>query len=116
MTDSANPTESDPGPPSYDDINTPMVLMVGVISSLLTLITIWSVQGLFYQWKKSELSDRAEELARNNIVMPAVVTINKQKKLLDGGDGVKSIDIAMKEVIATYSKPEAQPGSTPAAE
>lgn len=110
MTDSA--TQPEPAP-SYDDINTPLVLMVGVIAAIVTLITILFVQGLFYHWKKSELRVRANEVVN----MPSVVEINRQKKVLEGGDGVASIDVAMKEVIAAFGTPTTvNPTDQPAAQ
>lgn len=101
MTDSTPRNDTELAPPSYDDINTPMVLMVGVIAALVTLITIMFVQGLYYQWEKSQLRARAKEL----VEMPAVKEINRQKSVLTGGDGVASIDVAMKEVIEKFGKP-----------
>lgn len=101
MTDTANSTQPADARPSYDDVNTPLVVFVGVIASLATITVILFVQGLFYHWKKSELRVRADEVEH----MPSVVEINQQKKLLEGGDGIASIDVAMKEVIATFGSP-----------
>ena len=41
--------------PSYDDVNTPVIVLVGAISALVTLLTIMFVQGLCYHWQNSFL-------------------------------------------------------------
>ena len=86
--------------PSYDDINTPVIVLVGVISALVTYITIALVQGMCYHWQNSKIQSRSTEV----VEMPAVLYINEQKKALAGGDGVVSIDDAMKKVIDEYGK------------
>ena len=86
--------------PSYDDINTPVIVLVGAISAIVTLITIMFVQGLCYHWQNSYLTRRSKEVEN----MPAVVEINKQKEVLEGGDGIVPIEDAMKKVVATYGK------------
>ena len=84
--------------PSYDDINTPVIVLVGAISALVTLITIMFVQGLCYHWQNSYLKKRSA--APEN--MPAVVNVQKQKELLTGVNGLVSIEDAKQKVIATY--------------
>ena len=84
--------------PSYDDINTPVVVLVGAISAIVTLLTIMFVQGLCYQWQNAYLKDRTA--AAEN--MPAVKEVVRQKKMLAGGEGLVSIEDAMKKVVTTY--------------
>ena len=84
--------------PSYDDINTPVIILVGAISAVVTLITIMFVQGLCYQWQNSYLKDRTA--AAEN--MPAVKEVVRQKEMLAGGNGLVSIEDAMKKVVTTY--------------
>lgn len=86
--------------PRYDDINTPVIVLVGAISAIVTLITIMFVQGLCYHWQNSFLRQRSNEVEN----MPAVVEINKQKELLNGSDGLVSIEDAMKKVVSNYGK------------
>ena len=86
--------------PSYDDINTPVILLVGVISAVVTLITVFFVQGLCYHWQNSFLTQREVE----PINMPAYKQIQDQKALLTGGDQIVPIDAAMQKVIAKYGK------------
>ena len=86
--------------PRYDDINTPVVLLVGAISALVTLLTIMFVQGLCYNWQNSFLRKRSVKSEN----MPAVIQINEQKAVLAGGENIVPIDEAMKKVVTSYSK------------
>lgn len=99
MTDSHS-AHSDEAPPSYDDINTPVIVLVGAISAIVTLITIMFVQGLSYHWQNSHIL--GDKTAREN--MPAVIEIEKQKQLLVGSEGLVPIEDAMKKVAAKYGK------------
>ena len=105
MTDATHTAEHDhdvshSDTPSYDDINTPVIVLVGAISAIVTLITIMFVQGLCYHWQNSFLRMRSDEVEN----MPAVVEITKQKEVLAGGEGIVPIDEAIKKVVATYGK------------
>ena len=101
MTDIATThTSNDYEPPSYDDVNTPVIVLVGVISALVTLLTIMFVQGLSYHWQNSYLRMRSAKPEN----MPAVIEINRQKEMLAGGEKVISIDEAMRKVVTTYGK------------
>lgn len=104
MTESATSTDHGHEVPSYDDINTPVILLVGVISALVTLLTIMFVQGLCYHWQNNYLEKRTNEVEN----LPAVVQINQQKEALAGNDKIVSIDDAMKKVVATYGKPSSE--------
>lgn len=85
--------------PRYDDINTPVVLLVGAISAVITLITIFLVQGLCYHWQN-------EFLTRNQVgptSMPAVQKIEEQKSsLMDSEKRALTIDAAMSAVVAEH--------------
>lgn len=83
--------------PSYDDINTPVVVMVGVISALLTLLSMMFFQGLYYHW--DEKFGRQSGAA--NVQSDPIAA---QKIILEGSDGVKSIDESIKSVISKYGK------------
>jgi len=56
------------------------------------------VQGLCYHWQNSYLKERSAKAES----MPAVKEIARQKELLAGGDGLVSIDDAMKKVVTAY--------------
>jgi hypothetical protein len=87
--------------PEYDDINTSAIVLAGVISAIVTLITIFFVQGVAYQWQNSVLRQRDQDGPTS---MPAVEQIESQKNLLAGGEGTLSIDEAMKKVVEQYKK------------
>lgn len=93
-------TESPYEPPSYDDVNTPVVILVGLISALVTLLTIMFVQGMCYHWQNSYLTQRSSSAVN----MPANQQILSQKAALEGGDGVVPIEEAMQKVVAKYGK------------
>ncbi len=84
--------------PSYDDINTPVIVLVGAISALATLLTIMFVQGLCYHWQNSQVERRLKDVEN----MPAVVQVQEQKDELTAA--TVSIDDAMKKVVSTYGK------------
>ena len=98
MTESTN--EHGHETPSYDDVNTPVIVLVGAISALVTLLTIMFVQGLCYHWQNSFLRKRSMEVEH----MPAVVEIDRQKDMLNGGNGTIAIEDAMKKVVSNYDK------------
>ena len=89
-------------PPAYDDINTSAVILTGVIAALVTLMTIYFVQGVANRWQNSVLDQRGVEAGPTS--MPAYQQIQEQKDRLAGVDGSKSIDEAMKTVISKYGK------------
>ena len=89
-------------PPAYDDINTSAVILTGVIAAVVTLMTIYFVQGVAGRWQNSVLDQRS--LDGGPTSMPAYQQIQDQKDLLAGGNGTKSIDEAMEVVITKYGK------------
>jgi hypothetical protein len=86
--------------PSYEDINVPVIILVGVISAIATFLTIAFVQGMCYHWQSYKINARSSEVVN----MPASIVIEEQKSLLKGGDGIIPIDDAMNKVIAEYGK------------
>lgn len=90
--------------PSYDDINTPAIIIVGLISALFTFLIIAFVQGLYYQWNNSYVRERSTDYVNK----PVLKVINKQKSMLEGSeeDGTISIDQAMEKVLAKYGSEE----------
>lgn len=86
---------------SYDDINVPVILMVGAISAILTIATIFFVQGLYYQWKNSYVRERSYDYVNE----PVREIVESQKALLSGeAEGIKSIDDSITEVIEKFGK------------
>ena len=90
-------------PPSYDDINTSAVVLTGAIAALVTLMTIYFVQGVAYRWQNSVLQQRSEE-NQGPVSVTSYDQIQAQQALLAGGEGTTSIDEAMKAVVQKYGK------------
>lgn len=86
--------------PSYDDVNTSVILFVGVISAVVTLLIIFFVQGLTYHWQ----NQFGAMQARESQAMQADQQVEMQREELAGGEGTISIDAATQKVIAQYSK------------
>lgn len=87
--------------PSYDDLNTPVILLVGVISAIVTFLTIAFVQGLCYKWQGSFIRERITDYPNT----PVIELIEGQKKMLTGDlPGTISIEDSMKKVIAEYGQ------------
>ena len=94
-------TESTQSGASYDDINVPVVVMVGIISAIVTVVMIFFVQGLSYQWKNSYIMERSWDYVNE----PVREQVESQKALLSGEqEGIKSIDDTMNEVIEKFGK------------
>ena len=86
---------------SYDDINVPVILMVGAISVILTIATIFFVQGLYYQWKNSYVRERSYDYVNESVRE----VVDGQKALLNGElEGTKSIGDSITEVIEKFGK------------
>ena len=86
---------------SYDDINVPVILMVGVISTVVTICTIFFVQGLCYHWHNSFIRERSLEYVNE----PVRAVVESQKAMLTGEtEGVKSIDDTITEVVEKFGK------------
>ncbi len=82
--------------PSYDDVNTPVIVLVGAISALVTLLTIMFVQGLCYHWQNSFLIRNASGVE----AMPSAVQIQEQKE--DLFKAPVPINLAMEEIVSKY--------------
>jgi len=96
--------------PSYDDLNTPVILLVGVISAIVTFLTIAFVQGLCYKWQGSFIRDRITDYPNT----PVNELIEGQKKMLTGDlPGTISIEDSMNKVIAEYGHKSADSPDKP---
>jgi len=81
--------------PSYDDINTPVVVMVGVISAILTLLAMMFVQGLYYHW---------EDRFTSTPVVNSVASDPKESQKQALTSGAVTLDEAIKKIVVNYSK------------
>ena len=61
--------------PRYDDINTGVIFLIGVITTIVTIITIAFVQGLTYHWE----SKLQEETSYEVVDTPAKAEVDSQK-------------------------------------
>ena len=87
---------------NYDDINTPVIVMVGVISIIVTVCTIFFVQGLTSHWQNGFIRERSYDFVNE----PVRAIVVEQKKLLEGdsGKGIKPVEETIKDVISKYGK------------
>jgi hypothetical protein len=99
-----------PNRPQYDDVNTGVILMVGLISAIVTFLIIGFVQGLAYRWEAYFNQSRVE------IVNQTVkAEVDAQKAILNstnGADGQPisgriTIEEAMKRAYEKFKQPSA---------
>jgi hypothetical protein len=91
-----------PARPSYDDINVGVVILIGVISTAVTLATIWFVEGIYYHWHNGLVRER-----NFDVTNPIQADIIHKKKLVLDGDterGITSIESVMPTVIQRFEK------------
>lgn len=101
-------TEQASSRPQYDDVNTGVILMVGLISAIVTFLIIGFVQGLAYRWEAYFNQSRVE------IVNQTVkAEVEAQKAILNstnGSDGQPlagriTIEEAMKRTYEKFKQP-----------
>lgn len=97
---SINSDEKPQEGPRYDDINVPVVVMWGVISALITLITILFVSGVYNVCSQAWIDAREGQYVN----LPAREQVEEQKSVLSGGEGVVPIAEAKKLVLEKYKK------------
>ena len=87
--------------PSYDDVNTPVVLMIGFASIMFTILTIALVQGIYNHWKTAVV----DEVRNSQVDGRRQAMIDAQVEQLNANDkGRISIDEAMEKTLKDYSK------------
>lgn len=86
--------------PSYDDVNTPVVILIGVISMVVTFLTIWFVEGIYYQWQNKLVTERNYDVS--NPIQADI--INGQKAILEGDDekGIVALDSVVGDIVSRY--------------
>lgn len=89
-----------PQRPSYDDVNVPVVFLVGVISMILTFVTIWFVEGVFYQWKNTVVNEVSYE--KINTIQTQAIDDQKAKLAGDAEKGITSFDSVIDGVVGKY--------------
>lgn len=88
------------GKARYEDISVPGILFFGLISIILTLVSIFFVKGLLGWWTRHFEEKRQAEILES----PGTEQIEGQLKLLEGGEGTISIEEASKKVLEKYGK------------
>ena len=86
--------------PSYDDINVPVILLIGLISAVITLLIIWLVEGLYYRWNNQLVRERTYGIVNSR----QVDEINSQKEQLNGVPdlGYESLESVVPDVLGKY--------------
>lgn len=87
--DPSNESTNERQRPSYDDVNVPVVVLVGVVSMVLTFVTIWFVEGVYYQWKNGLVTTERPNEVEFTIQKEF---IDKQKMQVE--EGVAAMNIA----------------------
>lgn len=103
---SSDNTHSGRERPSYDDVNVPVVILVGVISMVLTFVTIWFVEGIFYQWQNNLV--RTVNYDKTNLRQ--VEVLDAQKAIISNGDAeknIKSVESVVESVLEKYKNEHA---------
>lgn len=92
--------------PKYDDVNIPVVVLLGILSAILTFVSIAFVQGLYFSWQESIVM--ADWNSR--VLTPQEQTIVDQKEVRDGffetkdGKVFVSVETAARKMIGGTSK------------
>jgi uncharacterized membrane protein YcgQ (UPF0703/DUF1980 family) len=114
MTEHYSKNDDDHAPvskrPHYEDIDVPMIFMVGVISAIVTFLVIGFVQGLSYRWENAYVRERTYDVVNK----PVRELIDDQKSLLSNtvdskGETVPgriAINDAIKVVLQRYGRPD----------
>ena len=92
--------------PSYDDVNVPVVVLVGIVSMVLTFVTIWFVEGVYYQWKNGLVTTERPTEVEYTIQKEV---IDKQRAQLDGVAAMKitPFNTVIDTVVAEFNNQEA---------
>jgi hypothetical protein len=98
------------GRPQYDDVNTGVILMVGLISAIVTFLIIGFVQGLAYRWEAYFNQSRVEIV--NQTVKAEVEAQKATLNSTNGPDGQPvagrlTIEEAMKRAYEKFKQPSA---------
>ena len=76
---------------SYDDVNVPVLVVVGFVSAVLTFVTICGAQALYYHYENGELVRKLYGTIRTP---QTAITEEQQAKLGTFGHTIEQIDTA----------------------
>ena len=87
--------------PSYDDINTSLIVMVGIISAIVTYLSVVVVQALTYQMDMNLIRQRSYGMQ----YVKSAEAIYAQQEKLQGDPATHKLPIeqAMAETVAHFS-------------
>lgn len=107
-------TSHAPGRPSYDDINTPVIFLIGVIAAIVTFLTIAFVEGLCYHWEARLI----KTINYDVVNWRQADIIEKQKAKVRHGpkDGYLTFDEAVSNVLDRFQNQAEDQPSDPATE
>ena len=111
QTDSAIAPSDASDKPSYEDLNVPVILLIGAVSAVITYVSIVFVQGLFYQWDSALKAERQygystspyQEQIDNQQEALTVYRVDKKEKV------AIPIGRAMEMVVEKFEKNSAKP-------
>ncbi|MEZ6096073.1 MAG: hypothetical protein R3C03_17925 [Pirellulaceae bacterium] len=83
--------------PSYDDVNTSAIVMMGIISAIITVVIVAFVQGLSYHWQRLSAESMAEKYNTNWAVTEQIA---EQRENLNNAK--TPIAEAMKNVVSEF--------------
>jgi hypothetical protein len=96
--------------PSYDDVNVPVIFLVGLISMILTFVLIWFIEGVYYRWSGGLVTQRTYEVT--NTVQKQ--EIENQEAVVENGDAdrnISSLESVMDDVVQRFdSSGQSPPG------
>lgn len=103
-------TEDHSGHPGYDDVNVPFVVLLGVVSAIVTYVSIVGVQGLYLHWEADQIRIKVD-----GATLIAAEEIEKQRESLDDFYVAKSgavkesipIGLAMTMTVSEFKKESA---------
>jgi hypothetical protein len=93
-------TDADASGPSYDDVNTPVIVVIGFISAIVSLLVIMLVQGMTYHLQNRYL----KQVNTDVVATSSRKIVDEQKAALETGEGITPISEAMKTIVSTYNK------------
>jgi hypothetical protein len=87
--------------PNYDDINTSLIVMVGIVSAIVTYISVVLIQALTYQMDMNMIRQRSHDVQ----YVRSIEAIDAQKDQLQAKPEIQriGIDQAMAETVAQYA-------------
>jgi hypothetical protein len=87
--------------PSYDDINTSLIVMVGIVSAIVTYLSVVVVQALTYQMDMNMVRQRSHGM----LYVKSVEAIDAQQLQLQADPAIQriGIDQAMAETVAHFA-------------